>query len=256
MMQRLVWYLELSAPELEQLEAMVDFAAGQGASLRIVFVEDEVLLRCGELPCSREVSLLTGRVRPLSTEQLARQLRRRRERAEQQLAALARQRALEWSREVARGRREQLLSTSAGDDMAVLMLVEGEPLPAWLGGLTRPILLLGARFHPLNQVLVALDNVNDSELLAQGQALAERGGWPLWILVPAAHREVLAPVLVQQGLSEAVLPLRQWSLAGWLTAGTDRASLLLARANSPALAGATSSGINAMLLLPASQSPP
>ncbi|MDP5292700.1 hypothetical protein Q9290_10450 [Oceanimonas sp. CHS3-5] len=251
MMQRLVWYLELNGGELERLEAVVEFAAGQGASLRTVFMEDEFLLRCGELPCSREISLLTGRVRPLSTEQLARQLRRRRERAEQRLATLARQRQLEWSREVTRGRREQLLSAGSGDELAVLMLAEGEPLPAWLGGLRRPLLLLGARFRSLSQVLVALDSPDDSELLEQGQALAGQGGWPLWVMVPAAKMDVLAPVLVQQGLSDAVLPLRRWSLAAWLAAATDRASLLLARAGNPTLAGATSTGINAMLLLPA-----
>ncbi|WMC09686.1 hypothetical protein PU634_11220 [Oceanimonas pelagia] len=250
MMQRLVWYLELGGGELEQLEAVVELAAGQGASLRTVFVENEALLRCGELPCSREVSLLTGRIRPLSSEQLARQLRRRRERAEQRLAVLTRQRKLEWSREVTRGRREQLLSAAGSDELAVMMLMEGEPLPAWLDGLRRPLLLLGARFRPLNQLLVALDEENDSELLEQGQALAGRGGWPLWVLVPAAHMEARAPVLANQGLSKAVLPLRHWSLAAWLTAATDRACLLLARADSPALAGSSSTGINAMLLLP------
>lgn len=249
MMQRLVWYLELGGSELEWLEAMVDFAAGQGASLRIVFVEDEVLLRCGELPCSREISLLTGQARAFSREQLAGQLRRRRERAEQRLAVLARQRTLEWSREVARGRREQLLSTP-GNDMAVLTLAEGEPLPTWLGGLARPLLLLGPRFRPLTQLLVALDEAGDTELLEQGRALARQSGWPLWVLVPAAHTNVLAPVLAQQGLSEALLPLPSWSLTGWLTAVTNRGSLLLARADSPALTNACSTGINAILLLP------
>ncbi|WP_107851598.1 hypothetical protein [Oceanimonas marisflavi] len=263
MMRRLVWYLELSGRELEQLEAVVDFAAGQGVSLRTVFVEDEYLLRCGELPCSREISLLTGKVRPLSSAQLAWQLQRRRERAEQRLAALARQRALEWSREVTRGRREQLLSAASGDDMAVLMLSAGEPLPVWLSGVQRPVLLLGAHFRPLNQLLVVLDDISDTGLLEQGQALAGRSGWPLWVLVPAAKMDELAPLLANKGLEEAVLPLRHWSLAAWLTAATDRASLLLTRASllltrasSPALANASSTGINAMLLLPASPSQP
>ncbi|MDX1266033.1 MAG: hypothetical protein R3311_01560 [Oceanisphaera sp.] len=250
MMQRLVWYLELSGRELEQLESVVDFAAGQGVSLRTVFVEDEYLLRCGELPCSREISLLTGRVRPLSSRQLEWQLRRRRERTEQRLEAMARQRELEWSREVTRGRLEVLLS-AAGDDMAVLILGGGEPLPSWLPGLGRPLLLLGEGFRPLNQVLVALESADDTGLLEQGLALAGRSRWPLWVLVPAAQSDVLAPLLAEKGLNEAVLPLRHWSLAAWLAAGTDRASLLLVRANSPGLTDNSITGINAMLLLPA-----
>ena len=77
----------------------------------------------------------------------------------------------------------------------------------------------------------------------------------MWVLVPAAKMDELAPLLANKGLGEAVLPLRHWSLAAWLTAATDRASLLLTRASSPALANASSAGINAMLLLPAATPP-
>lgn len=217
MIQRLVWYLELTSGEPDQLEAMVSFAASQGAKLHTVFIENDELLRSGELPCSREISQLTGRSRPLRSEQLSRQLHQRRELAEQRLAVLAARHSLNWSRELARGRRERLLGSAGTDEMAVLMLNEGEPLPAWLSGLQRTLLLLGPRFRPFSRIVVLLDNGNDTELLVQGQALAERSKLPL---------------LVQRHASQ-------------------RFSLLLARAGSPALTKVGSSAINAVLLLPA-----
>ncbi|WP_417605286.1 hypothetical protein [Oceanimonas baumannii] len=217
MIQRLVWYLELTSGEPEQLETMVSFAASQGASLHTVFIENDVLLRCGELPCSREISQLTGRARPLRSEQLARQLHQRREQLEQRLAMLAARHTLNWSWKLARGRRERMLGTAGSDEVAVLMLSAGEPLPAWLAGLQRSLLLLGSRFRPFSRIVVLLDDGNDTELLALGQALAERSKLPFQV-----QRHV---------------PLRS--------------DLVLARADNPVLTKAGSTAINAVLLLPA-----
>ncbi|WP_116473698.1 hypothetical protein [Zobellella maritima] len=252
MIRRINWYFELSGNELDRLEVMVDFAATQGAGLRTVFVEDENLLRCGELPCSREISMMTGRVRPLSRQQLEGQLRRRRELVERRLEALARRRTLEWSREVIRGRRDQLLIAGTEDDIAALLLNEAaEPLPAWLAILRRPLLLLSSRFRPVNQLLIVCDNPSDVELLTQARELAGQQHWPLWVLVPTARVKELMPILRREELDTAMLPLGHWSLSAWLAAGTDRASLLMVRADSPVLVGASSRGINAALLLPA-----
>ncbi|ATG74725.1 hypothetical protein [Zobellella denitrificans] len=252
MIRHIVWYLDLSQAELEMLERVAEFAARHGARLRAVFIEDESLLRSAELPCTREVSLTTGRVRELDPERIRLQLRRRREHIRQRLQQLARNRALEWSLEVEYGRREQLLARppASRDEVPVLVLDPATELPTWDRPPEHEVLLLSRRFRPVELVLAVWEEAaRDAPVLARAEQLARQQQLPLWITVPAAGADELGPALEPRGLKGAMLPITDWSLPGVMAAASDRASLLVLHRDSPLLAGARMKNINAALLV-------
>ncbi|WP_375055560.1 hypothetical protein [Zobellella sp. DQSA1] len=253
MIRRILWYPDLSQAELEMLERVAEFAVRHGAGLRAVFIEDESLLRCAELPCTREVSLTTGRVRALEPERVRLQLHRRREHIRQRLQQLARHRALEWSLEVEYGRREQLLTRppASHDEVQVLVLDPTAELPPWDSPPGYPLLLLSRRFRPVELVLAVFeDALRDAPVLARVEQLARQPPLPLWIAVPAARANELGAVLEPLGLRPAMLPITGWSLAGVMAAASDRAPLLVLHQACGLLAGVRMKGINAALLVP------
>lgn len=252
MIRHIVWYLDLSQAELEMLEQVAEFAARHGARLRAVFIEDESLLRCAELPCTREVSLTTGRVRALDPERVRLQLRRRREHIRQRLQQLARREALEWSLEVQHGRREQLLARppASHDEVQVLVLDSSAELPPWSSPPGYPLLLLSNRFRPVELVLAVFEEAaRDAPVLARARQLARQEQLPLWITVPSARADELGALLESRGLGGAMLPITGWSLLGVMAAASDRASLLVLHQDSPLLTGARMKSINAALLV-------
>ncbi|MBL1378699.1 hypothetical protein [Zobellella iuensis] len=252
MIRRILWYPDLGQAELEMLDQVAEFAARHGARLRAVVIEDESLLRCAELPCTREVSLTTGRVRTLEPERVRLQFRRRREHIRQRLQQLARHRALEWSLEVEYGRREQLLARppASHDEVQVLVLDSAAELPPWDCPPDYPLLLLSRRFRPVELVLAILEEATrDAPVLARAEQLARQQPLPLWIAVPAARADELGAVLEPLGLRPAMLPITGWSLSGVVAAASDRAPLLVLQRDSPLLNGARMKGINAALLV-------
>lgn len=251
MIRHIVWYLDLSQAELEMLERVAEFAARHGARLRAVFIEDESLLRSAELPCTREVSLTTGRVRSLEPERLRLQLRRRHEHIRQRLEQLGRHSALEWSLDMVSGRRDRLQAASLPEpgEVQVVVLDPGDELaevPA--SGGSR--LVLSRRFRPAELVLAVFEDAGrDLPVVLRARWLARQGRLPLWLAVPAEQAAGLEPVLASLGLADAMLPLGGWTLAALLAVATDRASLLVLHQDSTLLAGARMRGINAALLV-------
>ena len=109
--ERVVVALDATAEIRPAIDVAARLAAGAGAPLHAVFVEDEDLLSLAGLEVAREVVAGAG-AGPLTAEQLELQLRAAAVRARQDLLAAAQIHALEYSFEIVRGGAQTALSGS------------------------------------------------------------------------------------------------------------------------------------------------
>lgn len=111
--RRILVALDASADSLAGLDAAARLAADLRAELLGVFVEETDLLRAGELPSSREVSLFGGEPRRIDREELEREIRAMGRRARQALEAAAERERISWSFRILRGRPARELAGAA-----------------------------------------------------------------------------------------------------------------------------------------------
>lgn len=82
----------------------VAMAASTNTLLQGLFIEDEDLLQVTGLPCAREITLITAKERPLSSERMQRSLHLAARQFQQTLQREAQALQVEWSCETVRGR--------------------------------------------------------------------------------------------------------------------------------------------------------
>jgi nucleotide-binding universal stress UspA family protein len=138
--RRVVVALDTTSFGAASLEAAVRFAAGLGAELHGLFVEDIDLLRLAALPFAQEVASSSGALRRIELPAVEALLRAKVEARQQTLAAAAQEVGLAWSFQVVRGRVvETALATAAEADL--LFLERQGQWPAEAGPM-RPIVVL------------------------------------------------------------------------------------------------------------------
>lgn len=196
--RRILVALDASADSLAGLEAAVQLAAELRAELLGVFVEETDLLRAGELPSSREVSLLGGEPRQLDPEALEREIRAQAERARKALEAAAERSRVTWSFRTVRGRPARELAELARDaDLVTLGATGRSPWRApgttvreLVRRIDRPLLVLrqGVRLGRSVQVLHD-DSAAAAQALEVGAALARREEARLTVLLTVTERE-------------------------------------------------------------------
>lgn len=161
--RRILVALDASSDSLAGLDAAVRLAADLRAEVLGVFVEESDLLRAGELPSSREVSLFGGEPRELDREELEREIRAMGRRARQALESAAERARVSWSFRVLRGRPGRELASAAQEADLVTLGATGRS-PWRAPGTTvlelvrtagRPVLVLrqGVRLGPVVQVM-------------------------------------------------------------------------------------------------------
>ncbi|MDZ7809750.1 MAG: hypothetical protein U5L11_05775 [Arhodomonas sp.] len=118
---RVVVLLEDSRGARAALDTAAALAARLDSELLGVFVEDTDILRTAGLPFSCEISVTSGQVRPLQSEQLERQLRERAHSLERALARASQRHALQSRFQVSRDRVERaaLAMTQPRDTLVV-----------------------------------------------------------------------------------------------------------------------------------------
>jgi nucleotide-binding universal stress UspA family protein len=210
-----------SPHSLVALEAAAQVASQLNARLRAMFVEDIDLLRTAELPFSRVVAS-SGESRPLTLEDLERQLRRLEEAARKAVEAAGARFRLSWSFDVVRG---AVVSEIARAGAEADMITVGRA--GWsgrgrarLGSVTRalldycpsPVLLVEMQDGLEGPVAVLYDR-GEAARHALDLALDMIRGRPspLTVLLlgedqAGARREV------QQHLREAGMPENSWTL--------------------------------------------
>ena len=100
---RILVAIDASPNSLAALDAAVDLARRNNASLVGLFVEDLNLIRLAELPFSNEVLNSTAALRELGVDDIERQLRIQARKARKALADRAERFGLDWDFRVARG---------------------------------------------------------------------------------------------------------------------------------------------------------
>ncbi|MDN5848103.1 MAG: universal stress protein [Nitrococcus sp.] len=123
--KRIIVLLDSSRAARVALEAAAELAARRRARLLGLLVEDTDLLRSASLPFGREIGFTSGRIRPMSSADMERRLRRQAEEARRLLAAAGRRRAIEWSLQICRGQVEaETLAITLPTDLLVLRRID------------------------------------------------------------------------------------------------------------------------------------
>ncbi|MFQ5943061.1 MAG: universal stress protein [Anaerolineales bacterium] len=119
--RRILVALDASPQSLAALEAAAELAAGLGAELVGVYVEDINLIRLAALPAVLEIGAASARSRHLDERRMTSQLRNQATRAAQAIAAVAGRSQVRWSFSVARGSIEAELLEAANEADLVVM---------------------------------------------------------------------------------------------------------------------------------------
>ncbi|MEE9215826.1 MAG: universal stress protein [Anaerolineales bacterium] len=119
--RRILVAIDASPQSLAALEAAAELAAGIGAELVGVYVEDINLIRLAALPVVLETGGASARTRQLDGNRMDRQLRNQAALAAQAMAAAASRAQVRWSFTVARGSIEaELLQAAKEADLFIL----------------------------------------------------------------------------------------------------------------------------------------
>lgn len=163
------------------MQAAARLAAGTGAELAGLFVEDINLLRLAGLPFARETGMLAGS-RALGLVEVERALRVEAAQAQRMLAEAARALQANWTFRIARG---QMLTEALAESADLLVLVKAERLVTYTS--VRP------RQGKETPVFVLFDATPAGyRALAVGLKLAQSLGLELVLLVAAHSREAFA----------------------------------------------------------------
>lgn len=116
--RRILVALDASTQSLVALKTAVMLAAGLGADLEGLFVEDVNLVRVAALPIARRILYPSGDVEPLDRSLMERELRILARQAEEALATLAAHSGIRWTFRVVRGKvAVEILAAASGSDL-------------------------------------------------------------------------------------------------------------------------------------------
>ena len=197
--RRILVALDASPASLEGLKAAADLAVRLGAELAGLFIEDADLLRAVETPFVREVCFFSPYARRLDRAQLERQLRAQAEGMRRSLAAIARQRGLDWDFQTRRGPvARELIAAAADDDLIILGRVGrslmgprrvGSTVRAVISGRRGSTLILRQTFRPDPPVVVYDAAASAAKALeAAGHFVADKAT-PIRVFLLADTRE-------------------------------------------------------------------
>jgi hypothetical protein len=99
----------------------VEMAASMQTRILGLFIEDEDLLQVTGLPCTREITLTTARVRPISIDQMQRSFRSVALQFKQALQLQAQASQIAWSFDTVRGRTRDISLVSAADSTYIIL---------------------------------------------------------------------------------------------------------------------------------------
>lgn len=174
------------------LEAAAQLAGELEAELAGLFVEDEVLLRAGRLPVTREIGFLSGETRPVDAETMERQLRAQAARARQALQTAGERAGVRWRFRTARGRVARVVLEAAEEADLVTLGVSGRSPLRGPGSTVRALLeaarhdlLVLRRGLPLGRVVLAVHDGSRTGRAAVERAavLSRRKGSRLVVLL-------------------------------------------------------------------------
>jgi nucleotide-binding universal stress UspA family protein len=196
---RLVVALDASPCSRQVLRTAARIAAGFGAHLESIFVEDINLLQVTDLPICQEVIIGSATIRPLDRPALERDFRTLTEQVEAWTAALAQEHDINWRFQVRRGNvTQELMSAASQGDLLGLGRFGWSlfPQPSRLGSVARtlitehpfPLLLLDREIRPGQPVLAIFDgSPADTERLMMAAELAKIYQSRLTVLLEADH---------------------------------------------------------------------
>lgn len=116
--RRILVALDASTQSLAALQTAVTLAAGLGADLEGLFVEDVNLVRVAALPIARRILYPSGDEEPLDRSLMEREMRILARQAEEALATLARHSGIRWTFRVVRGQvTVEVLAAASGSDL-------------------------------------------------------------------------------------------------------------------------------------------
>ncbi len=197
---RILIAMDNSPASLASVEAAAELAAGFGAELIGLFVEDQNLVRVAELSFTQEVGIFSGTSRRLQARQVEWHFRGQAQQAQRALEQIAAEAGVEWSFRVARGLIvNELLAVAVEADLIVLGRVGWSLVGRRrLGSTARSILLQGTQLTLLLQhgarlgqpVLVIYDGSTTAQkaLGAAAQLFPVSDG-PLTVMVVAREVE-------------------------------------------------------------------
>ena len=216
-LRRILVALDASPQSLAALGSVVDLAAGAGAELLGMFVEDARLLDLGDLRAARALTFPAGRDRPLDTTSLEREMRALAARARQALSAAASRLGVPWTFRVTRGEvASELLAASREVDLVTLGRASvrfvgpahhGSTARAILARAPGAVLLHGPPGGSDSVILVVDDPETSLEALAIATEIVRVAAKNLLVLLAAARpagtdrlREAIAERLRGLGL--------------------------------------------------------
>lgn len=193
--RRILVALDMSPHSLAALDAAVQLAAGLGAEVTGLFVEDDVLLRSADLPLTRESSPLSRVPRQLDSRQIEREFRVQARRLERRLQQSADQVRVRWSFRTVRGTvTAEVLGAAADSDLITLGKIGRSPLSSKrLGSTVRailaeahgPALILRQGLELDHPVVVLYDGSSSAQTaLAIAAQLAQIDEQELIVLIP------------------------------------------------------------------------
>ena len=225
--RRIFVALDASSLGLAALETATSLAAELEAELRVLFVEDENLLRLAGLPFAQEIEYASASLRRLDRTEMERKLQAKAERVRRTLAHNVRNETFNWTFHITRGHLTRATMEAATEAGLLFMGRESCTL--------RP-LRQSARARGKRPIVVAYDGGEPSQqALEVAATIARRGADQILILITETDR---------QRFDE----LRRQSTA-WLAAhGIDASCFLTPIPDQTALCSVTR-GLDAKLLV-------
>ncbi len=200
--RRILVALDASAHSLAAVEAAARLAEEVDAELEGLFIEDVSLIRLARLGLTREIDVLSARLRDLESRPLERQLRQQGARAHRQLKESAGERRLVWKFRRVRGRVIPELQEAAQAADLVILGVRGWSPGRGPGSTVRallqkpetPVMVLGRSSRLGKSVFAVFGGSPDGRRALQlaGSLASSKGASLTVLLVPEEGAEAEA----------------------------------------------------------------
>lgn len=199
--QRILIALDASPGSIAALEHTARLAQRLKAQLTALFVQDENLLRLSHLPFAREVRYSSGQRHGLSAERIEKDLQQQQQWLEQEIERIQRAIGVHCALQIRRGTltREITLAASQQDLLALGMasLVSrqqrlGSTARRLLAESTSPLLLVGAKKHEQDSLMVVLDGSPSSQRALDNALKLTTATTTLHLLLCAEHSQTFA----------------------------------------------------------------